>query len=167
MARKTKSSAYKLFMSICCCVAMGASHIAYGYFGESQAQAPVEFLKVEEAFKPTIELGQNQLKIIWMLEPGYYLYHKSFSFALLDGRHQVIQKLGQAEYSPAGIERHDEYMGHVMTYNDYLEIILAEDAQAIEKASFIEIKYQGCAEAGLCYPPSKRVFSLNSSEDSE
>ena len=151
----------KLLVSICCCLAMGASHITYGYFGQAQTQGSSEFLKVEEAFKSSVEQGEGHLKVIWMLEPGYYLYHKSFGFELLDSGHKVIKTLSQIGYSPAGIERHDEFMGQVMTYNDYLENTLTVDQQIIEKTSFIRIRYQGCAEAGLCYPPSIKVLPLN------
>jgi thiol:disulfide interchange protein DsbD len=56
---------------------------------------------------------------------------------------------------PEGIHKEDEYFGEVEVYYDALMVDVP--VTGAEKETFI-VEYQGCAEAGICYPPQKRQY---------
>ncbi|MEX2488891.1 MAG: protein-disulfide reductase DsbD domain-containing protein [Pseudomonadales bacterium] len=114
-------------------------------------QSPIgkpEFLPVDEAFKLTASRENNTIELRWQVSPGYYLYRHRLSFDATEA------ELGKPEISP-GLDKHDEYFGDVEVYYDELvvrlPIISAEDG-AVE----LVVGYQGCADAGLCYPPQEK-----------
>jgi thiol:disulfide interchange protein len=115
-----------------------------------------EFLPVEEAYQLALEVVDNQtLRLYWQITDGYYLYRKRLSFSLVD-------EAGAIELSPqlpTGITREDEYFGISEVYYQQLDVFL-ELARAGGRAT-LEVGSQGCADAGLCYPPQKQRFSID------
>ncbi len=109
------------------------------------------FLPVEEAFRPEVLLDGGLVVVRWQIEPGYYLYRHQLDFAL-DRPH------GDPEI-PAGEPKRDEYFGDVEVY--FNELIVAIPLELADLAPVrLSLRYQGCAVAGLCYPPQKQVFEL-------
>ncbi len=107
-----------------------------------------EFLDVEQAFQLDAELEpDNRLTFHWRIAPGYRLYRERLKF----GVEGTAAELGVPELPP-GQPHVDESQGKVMeTYHDRLAA-----AVALRRASapfVLKLSYQGCAEAGLCYPP--------------
>jgi len=114
------------------------------------------FLPVEEAYPLAVEsTGERQLRLVWQMPPGYYLYQHAFRFRLLrDG--------GSAEPAatfPEALAREDEYFGRVQVYYDSVEIPLESPAPL--PGATLEVTSQGCADAGLCYPPRTQRFSID------
>jgi len=110
------------------------------------------FLKVEQAFQMDFEQTDNQLIVKWDVAEGYYLYKKQFSIEA-DGA-----VLGEPIY-PKADEIEDEYFGLSEVFKQDIEIvypIIRADADAV-----IKVRFQGCAEAGLCYPPKKNDIYLS------
>lgn len=102
------------------------------------------FLKVNQAFQMDFEQSGNQLIVKWDVAEGYYLYKEQFSIEA-DGA-----LLGQPVY-PKSSEIEDEYFGLSDVFKQDIEVvypIIKADADAV-----IRVRFQGCAEAGLCYPP--------------
>ncbi len=60
---------------------------------------------------------------------------------------------------PEGITHHDEFYGEVEIFKQQLTLKIPI-TQAAEQAS-VSVTYQGCAEAGFCYPPETRVIPLD------
>lgn len=109
-------------------------------FGQSQT----EFLPVEQAFQLQTELVGQAIQASWTIAPGTYLYKTRISFEA-DGA-----TLGEIKF-PNGDIKNDETFGRVEVYHDRLHLNLPL-TQA--KGPFtLNLSYQGCAEAGLCYPP--------------
>lgn len=109
------------------------------------------FLPVEQAFRPEVLLDAGVVVVRWHIEPGYYLYRHQLGFAL-------NLPHGEPEI-PAGEPRHDEYFGDVEVYFDELVVsVPLELADAVPAR--LSLRYQGCAVAGLCYPPQTQVFEL-------
>ncbi|UJF19496.1 hypothetical protein L0B53_08210 [Vibrio sp. SS-MA-C1-2] len=111
----------------------------------------VRFLPASEAF--IIDFKQqnhSKLNIRWQIKPGYYLYKEKI---------KVIVNNQTIEYFtlPEGITHQDPYFGIVDIYKDSLAIDIPI---ADIKQKSITIHYQGCAEAGLCYPPEKKVIPI-------
>lgn len=111
------------------------------------------FLKIDEAFGFDFEQKDGELIIKWDIEPGYYLYKKQFK---ITAENAVI---GDVVY-PEHQQIDDEFFGISDVFIKDMEI--AYQIIQSQKASTITIEYQGCAKAGLCYPPAKKVVYLDS-----
>ena len=107
-----------------------------------------EFLPVDKAFVLTSErLDSGETQLFWQIADGYYLYQKRLKFDGLTT--QNVPAL------PEGESHSDEYFGEQPVYRQGLELKIPAAAQGQ-----IKISYQGCADAGLCYPPQTRVIDL-------
>jgi len=129
-----------------------ASPGAVSFGGSAQP----EFLPVEEAYQLELEvLDDRRIRAYWQIADGYYLYQHAFSFQLDDGEGVVPTS---AEFPPS-LERSDEYFGEVHVYYNSADVMLVA-TRALGKEARLTVKSQGCADAGLCYPPRKQYFSV-------
>lgn len=107
-----------------------------------------EFLPVDKAFVLTSQrLDSGETQLFWQIADGYYLYQKRLKFDGLTT--QNIPAL------PEGEPHSDEYFGEQPVYRQGLELKIPAAA-----TGQIKVSYQGCADAGLCYPPQTRVIDL-------
>lgn len=114
----------------------------------------VEFLPVDEAFRPdVILLPENKLQVEWVIANEYYLYKHRFKFEATQG-----VELQQAEI-PAGLKKNDEFFGEVEVYYRLLSVIIP--FQGNQKEFELTVGYQGCADAGLCYPPETKSYRVD------
>jgi thiol:disulfide interchange protein DsbD len=119
-----------------------------------------DFLPVDEAFVLTAEVAPDGSVLArWDIADGYYLYRHRFAFSSrIDAEHPDTPVTFAEAEIPPGKKKVDEYFGDVEVYY--------HDAQArvpvAEGAGFVEvgIEYQGCADAGLCYPPERKWVAL-------
>ena len=111
-----------------------------------------EFLKVDQAFQAEASRLDNELIVRFVIAPGYYLYRDQFRFKA-EG-----VSFGAPQY-PEGILKHDEYLGEQIVYFNHVEVRvpIASGPSGFE----LKLTFQGCAEAGLCYPPTTRSFAIN------
>jgi len=117
-----------------------------------------QFLPVEEAFKISVERRDDQTLIARLdIADGYYLYRDKTRFALAKG--PDIQ-FGRYEL-PVGEIKDDPYIGKTAVYHYPVEVLLPL-MRASKAAAAIELKidYQGCADKGICYPPSTKIVKL-------
>ncbi|MFA3759316.1 protein-disulfide reductase DsbD [Yersinia sp. 2466 StPb PI] len=139
------------------CSALLAPHSAQAsLFGESsplgQKSSQSRFLPVDRAFAFDFRQQGDQLTLSWQIHPDYYLYRQQIKI--------VPQHATLGEFTlPEGIAHHDEFYGEVAIFKQQL-VLKIPISQAAEGAS-ISVTYQGCAEAGFCYPPEVRVVPLN------
>ncbi|MFM9383266.1 protein-disulfide reductase DsbD [Pseudomonas sp. UV AK001] len=107
-----------------------------------------EFLPVDKAFVLTSErLDSGETQLFWQITDGYYLYQKRLKFDGLAAEN--------APSLPEGESHSDEYFGEQQVYRQGLELKIPATAKGQ-----IKVSYQGCADAGLCYPPQTRVIDL-------
>jgi len=125
-------------------LSFAASATAQSPFGQQG-----DFLPPDQAFKPTLVQDGDKLEIDWQIEPGYYLYRHSFS-AQAGGRELSLD-------IPDGKKIEDEYFGRSEIYRNTVSM-----TTQIGDADTITLHWQGCADAGLCYPPQQRTFDLES-----
>jgi thiol:disulfide interchange protein DsbD len=132
--------------------------------GSSSAQllggdAAPEFLPVEEAYQLEVAVEDTQnVRLYWQIADSYYLYQHAFKFKLeIDGSPASVS----ADFPPA-LERNDEYFGDVSVYYNNADVQLLSE-QPLEKPAQLAITFQGCADAGLCYPPKTQHFTLTPS----
>lgn len=116
-----------------------------------------DILKPEQAFRYAVSATADSLLIRWTIEPGYYLYQERMSF---ESRTPGVA-LGPA-VMPEGQLHQDEYFGDMHIYRGTAEIRLPLAARAPGSDSVtLAIKSQGCADAGLCYPPQVWVTNVS------
>ena len=109
-----------------------------------------EFLTVDQAFNVQV-LSEKPLTIGIEIQPGYYLYQHAFKLTPASALNRPI------EYPPA--ESHvDEFFGESQVYRNYVELTYSLNAGVNE----VTFHYQGCADAGLCYPPETRTIGVQS-----
>jgi thiol:disulfide interchange protein DsbD len=116
-----------------------------------------DFLPVEEAYVPALALqGDGTLRLYWQIAPDYYLYRHQFAFTLQDAGGDVAVEAAL----PPALERTDEFFGEVAVYYDNADITLSP-ARPLEGAATLTVRSQGCADAGLCYPPRDQAFRID------
>ncbi|MFI8560021.1 protein-disulfide reductase DsbD [Pseudomonas putida] len=110
-----------------------------------------DFLPVQEAFVLSQDRqADGQMRLYFQIKPGYYLYQKRLKF---DGLTEA-----QRPPLPAALNHHDEFFGDSAVYRDQLELLIPADAKGQ-----LRLGWQGCADAGLCYPPQTTVIDLGGS----
>jgi LPXTG-motif cell wall-anchored protein len=114
-----------------------------------------ELLRVDEAFRPQALGSEGSVDVVWNVEPGYYLYRKQFR--VLDNGEEVSDL-----NLPPGETAYDPFFDEELEiYRD--EVLLNFPTQGSEQ---IYVRFQGCADAGYCYPPSWVAFENNIEGDS-
>ncbi|HEX9706858.1 MAG TPA: protein-disulfide reductase DsbD [Steroidobacteraceae bacterium] len=116
-----------------------------------------QFLPVDQAFVLSATAdGGAQLRLDWQVAPGYYLY-----------RHRVSTKTATPGFSlgdiamPSGKKKTDEFFGDVEVYYDALTATVPVTRPADASSLEIAVSYQGCADAGLCYPPVTKTIAID------
>ena len=126
---------------------------------QSQAQFDnnISFLPVEQAYQLHSYFNQQgELELSWTISPGYYLYKHSYRFTLsklTDNSDVTITPIIEP-----GLQKTDEYFGDVEVYYHNSLVTLKNMPKAGQFR--LDITSQGCADAGLCYPPRKQSFEL-------
>ena len=116
-------------------------------------QQQTQFLPVDEAYQLTLVAdGDQRLMLQWVIAPDYYLYRHAFKAQASDSEGSIAANL----VVPDGLAKTDEFFGDVEVYYDALEAMVA--LERTTELAQIKVTYQGCADAGLCYPPETKSF---------
>jgi thiol:disulfide interchange protein DsbD len=117
--------------------------------------AGTEFLPVDLAFElqPLFWRDDGTVEVSWRIAKGYYLYRDKLKIAAVA---PSTLKLGTPAL-PKSQPYEDEHFGKVEIYRDDLFVRVPLDKKTKGKVS-LKITYQGCADAGLCYPPQTRTL---------
>ena len=117
-----------------------------------------DFLPVDEAFQPILTvLDGNTVEVAIRVTAGYYLYKDKISATVDSDRVQ----LGKLEL-PAGELKTDQYFGEQEVYhNDVFGRLPMARATPEAMDLDLEIRYQGCADGGICYPPVTKLMSVS------
>lgn len=112
------------------------------------------FLTSDQAFQllpPTRE--GDTLELEFQVAPGYYLYRDRFHFSA-EGEGLT---LGTPQFPHEGEWKQDETFGRVRVYHENVKVALPVSGQGR-----LKVRWQGCADAGLCYPPQDAVLAVTS-----
>ncbi|MBE0487500.1 MAG: protein-disulfide reductase DsbD [Halomonas sp.] len=106
-----------------------------------------DFLPVLEAFQPQAWHDGETLYVGMEVTPEHYLYRHQFAVE------SDAVTLGEPEV-PGGEFTSDEFLGDVYVFRDDMvfEVPLEERASGVFP---LTVTFQGCADAGLCYPPER------------
>jgi thiol:disulfide interchange protein DsbD len=114
-----------------------------------------DFLPPDAAFRVSAGVDGNTVRVRWVIADGYYLYRQRISI-----KAESPDLMLAAPVLPRGTLKTDPYLGTQEIYHQQVEATAAYSrfdggAHPLE----IRVTYQGCAEAGLCYPPITKVLS--------
>jgi len=111
-----------------------------------------EFLKVDQAFVFDFNQADDTLSLSFTIADGYYLYKKQFKLVAKQAA------IGEPHY-PKGVIIEDEYFGESEVFYD--EVTITVPITQATNDGIVKIRYQGCADAGLCYAPNIKTVYLN------
>ncbi|MCJ8314489.1 MAG: thioredoxin family protein [Saccharospirillaceae bacterium] len=118
----------------------------------------VEFLEETDAYQMSYESfpQNNEIVINWDVAEGYYLYKDKISVSSVDKKLELI-------CTPNFKSKYDETFEETKeVYYDYAQVRLKIEAT---QTTPLLLEYQGCADAGLCYPPQEREIAYYPSDE--
>lgn len=116
-----------------------------------------EFLDPAVAFQPAVRAVDGRtLEISYEIAQGYYLYRDKFRF-VADGDEA---RLGEPVF-PKGKEKDDDNFGQVEVYYKTVAIRVPVERNASGPLALtLKVTAQGCADAGICYPPQTQALAV-------
>lgn len=112
-----------------------------------------DFLPPDVAFRVGARIDGNVLKVRWVIADGYYLYRSK-----IEVKAESPDLMVGAPQLPPGVFKTDPYLGTQRIYTQQVEAVVPYSRiDAGAHPLQIKVVYQGCAEAGLCYPPITKV----------
>ena len=137
---------------LCALWLMPASASNNNLLGNLLQPAEQTFLPVDQAFVFDFDQQGKTLFIGWDIAPDYYLYKKKVEI-IAKGADIEIPDLGK------GVIIEDEFFGKTEVFFDSLSVV--SKLSNVTEGAVVKVRFQGCAEAGLCYPPEVRTIPLS------
>jgi thiol:disulfide interchange protein DsbD len=126
-------------------------HLSAWAFGNDNLLPP------DQAYQPEVKvLSNTQIEVSWQIAEGYYLYRDKTRFKSLTSDISLGEPI-----LPPGKTKHDEFFGDMEIYRHQVSTQVPYDNPQHLNRLELEIKYQGCADIGVCYPPEKKRYTLN------
>jgi thiol:disulfide interchange protein DsbD len=118
-----------------------------------------DYLPPDQAFQFSASMTRpDAIDLSWTIAPTYYLYRDQF-FRVTTEDTSLVQ-LGTPQF-PEGKTKHDEWNGEQVVFYNSLKVTVPVARAADASGTFtIKVRYQGCAEAGLCYNPMTKTVTL-------
>ncbi len=130
--------------------------VCAAFAGPALALDSEDLLPAEQAFRISARIEGDEVRLGWDIADGYYLYRQKFKF---------VSKTpgavpGEAVF-PKGEIKHDEFFGDMEIYRRHVDVRLPLSRGSPAPDSLaLEVTVQGCADAGVCYPPFKQTMDL-------
>ncbi|GAB3729754.1 protein-disulfide reductase DsbD [Luteimonas pelagia] len=123
----------------------------------ARAVDPDDLLPVDAAFPLTaVATGPDRIEVRWGIADGYYLYRHRMSAAPTTDAFSADGDLAL----PAGKRYTDEFFGEVETYRGGVTGVLEGARRAGADTVTLDVRFQGCADIGVCYPPQRRTVRV-------
>jgi thiol:disulfide interchange protein DsbD len=121
-----------------------------------------DFLPPDQAFRfGALADGSDRVRLSWQIADGYYLYRARIKVSTTSKQAQ----LGATQFPPGQV-KNDEYFGRQEVYHHELTATVPVARAAAGTLELpLQVTYQGCADAGLCYPPITKPVSVTLSAD--
>jgi thiol:disulfide interchange protein DsbD len=115
-----------------------------------------EFLPPDQAFQLNVSSASaDTVNVSLVIAEGYYLYKEKFAFESATSGISI-----QPYQLPDGDIKEDEFLGRTEVYHVDFSIDLALSGQSADGNFQLIVKYQGCADKGICYPPISKTVNL-------
>ncbi len=139
-------------MSSSSSIANSGSTFDFGALATDNLNGPIP--DPEEAFQVELMQGSNGVPMLaWTIDPATYLYKHKFDFELVGASGQLA-----TPSLPKGKEKFDEFFGDVEVYRN--DVVMHLPYTGDISGAQLNIKYQGCADAGVCYVPQQMALTL-------
>jgi thiol:disulfide interchange protein DsbD len=122
------------------------------FAGLFDAPGRSQFVPADRAFVFDFQQNQRDLNLSWQVKDGYYLYRKQISITPSQADIAEIKL-------PPGVWHEDEFYGKSEIYRKQLNIPVTVNQAA--SGATLTVTYQGCADAGFCYPPETKTVPLS------
>ncbi|MCG7782190.1 protein-disulfide reductase DsbD [Lelliottia amnigena] len=122
------------------------------FAGLFDAPGRSNFIPADQAFVFDFQQNQHDLSLNWQVKDGYYLYRKQVSITPANA------KIGEPQL-PAGEWHEDEFYGKSEIYRH--QLVVPVSVNQADKGATLTVTYQGCADAGFCYPPETKIVPLS------
>ena len=125
----------------------------------AQSFAAPDFLPPEKAFRveATWLDNSNQIEIEFLPAKGYYIYQESLQFEA-GTQPEKLSKI--RPILPLGVEKFDETFQKKLQVYKQPFMVLLDIKPVVGKPIHVQVSLQGCADAGICYPPTSLKFLL-------
>jgi len=110
-------------------------------------------LPPDQAFKVTASTDQDNLVVQFEVADGYYLYKDKLKFS--SDTHPLSKPS-----LPEGKLKEDAYFGASIVYRNAFDALMQASSAGDGDTLMLQAEYQGCADAGVCYPPQIKKFEL-------
>jgi len=148
-----KHGTIALVAAIGLCVGTTGGAAVAGERGGLGRYASEEPLDADLAFRTSMMTARDgKLVVRFDMPPGYYLYRNKLSISAKGA--MKIKSIA----APPGLSKQDEFLGAVNIYRDTVMVVV--DRTNATTPGELVVKYQGCAENLICYPPMTRVFQV-------
>lgn len=123
---------------------------------QTAARAETEFLEPEKAFVFSAQMASpDTLELHYRVAPGYYMYRERFGIAITPAD---ATTLGQAVYPKGEVKYDPTFEKDMEVFHKDLTIRVPVGAGG--QPFTLTLTGQGCADAGLCYPPMDSTVKL-------
>jgi len=135
-------------------VTLAGLAVAKPWWMRGAASNDQDFLPPEVAFRVGAQVDGDAVRVRWIIADGYYLYRAKIEISA----ESPDSTVGTAELPP-GIRLNDPTFGIQQVYRQQVEV-----SAPVTRSDYgahplqIKVKYQGCADRGLCYPPMSKVL---------
>ncbi|WP_189578346.1 protein-disulfide reductase DsbD [Marinobacter zhanjiangensis] len=120
--------------------------------GDNNSLGGQDFLPVDEALPFSSTTTETGVLLRWDTAPDHYLYRERISIEPVSDDVQV----SEPAFSEPGVETEDPYFGTVNVFYEPVEARVDLTLPEGTREATLKVTYQGCAKAGLCYPPQTR-----------
>ncbi|MFP7260652.1 protein-disulfide reductase DsbD [Citrobacter portucalensis] len=122
------------------------------FAGLFDAPGRSQFVPADRAFVFDFQQNQHDLNLTWQVKDGYYLYRKQISITPSQADITEVKL-------PPGVWHEDEFYGKSEIYRKQLTVPIT--VNQAKSGATLTITYQGCADAGFCYPPETKTVPLS------
>ncbi|MDM2842353.1 protein-disulfide reductase DsbD [Citrobacter portucalensis] len=122
------------------------------FAGLFDAPGRSQFVSADRAFVFDFQQNQHDLNLTWQVKDGYYLYRKQISITPSQANIAEVKL-------PPGAWHEDEFYGKSEIYRKQLTVPIT--VNQAKSGATLTITYQGCADAGFCYPPETKTVPLS------
>ncbi len=122
------------------------------FAGLFDAPGRSQFVPADRAFVFDFQQNQHDLNLIWQVKDGYYLYRKQISITPSQADIAEVKL-------PPGVWHEDEFYGKSEIYRKQLTVPIT--VNQAKSGATLTVTYQGCADAGFCYPPETKTVPLS------
>ena len=135
-------------------VSLVLSTFMYGGFGSALKKQ--KFLSPDEAFKVSATMEGENIETLLILADKIHVYDDSLHYKIISPK---IVELNVNK------PKAHEFDGDMVYENELMVTIPTKDIESQVAGDYtLQIEFQGCSDAGICYQPMKKIFKFKGAE---